>query len=188
MSLIQLYAQNESALGASKRLDISYVSAKNYYDIFRLLCAQICENEYESLKNEKCEYEEYYYLENSKKIKREAIFDSHNFITFDFNNHIYTLLLPSPQMYKTQMPEENNQYTHINQFKKFKRDSKIIKVSKHINNIVKFWEYFEKSILKYKGINNEKFRYFLKEFEFKYNHPQDEVIELLIKQYFKDER
>ncbi len=184
MFIIECYINNESALSISKRTKISYVSVQKYYAILRSISAKICENEYENIRASSCEYEEYYYLENSKKLKREAIFDAHNFLTFDYNNHIYTILMPSLQQYKKQFFEDSIEGSYINEFKKFKRNSKIIKVDNHFNNIVSFWEYFEKTILKYKGVKNESFIYFLKECEFKYNHSKEEAIELLIKLYF----
>ena len=61
-------------------------------------------------------------------------------------------------------------------------------MDKHFNNIVSFWDYFEKAILKYKGIKNNSFVYFLKECEFKYNHTNNEAIELLIEEYFKEDK
>ena len=183
--LIDGFINDESALSLSKRNKLSYISVKNYYDIFRMICAKISESEYEDLSERTCEYEEYFYLEKSKKSDKEAVFDAHNFLTFDYNNHIYTLLMPSLQQYKSQFIEDNVTQTYINEFNKFKRNNKIIKVSKHVNNIVKFWKYFEKAILKYKGIQNDNFIYFLKECEFKYNHTKEEAIQLLITAYFK---
>jgi hypothetical protein len=185
MFLIDCYVKNESALSVSKRGKISYSSVQKYYEIFRALSAQICEKEYESIRALHCEYEEYYYLEKSKNIKSEAIFDAHNFLTFDYDNHIYTILMPSLQQYKKQFFEDSVEGSYIDEFKKFKRNSKIIKVDKHLNNIVSFWEYFESNILKYKGVKESSFIYFLKECEFKYNHAENEAIELLIKQYFR---
>jgi len=186
LNLIEIYVSNVSALEASKRVGISYVSVQKYYKDFRILSATICEREYEQLREKNCEYEEYMYQENSKKNKDDVIFDAHNFLTFDYDGHIYTILMPSLQRYKKQFLEDNLDKNYIKEFKKFQRDYKIIKVSKHLNNIVKFWDYFEKEILKYKGVNYNSFIYFLKEFEFKYNHKKDEAIDLIVKEYFKE--
>jgi len=185
ITLINSFINNESAHAASKRLCYSYSSIWAYYEEFRFLCAKLSEQEYELTRDQKCEYEEYFYLEKTKKNKKEAIFDAHNFLTFDYNGHIYTLLLPSLQKYKSQMIEDDLQQTYIEEFNKFKRLSRIIKVSKHHNNIVKFWDYFEKKIVQYKGIKNQQFIYFLKEFEFKYNHTQEEAKQIMISEYFK---
>jgi len=188
MLIINSYADDESALSLSKRTQLSYASVQKYYVTLRVLSAQICEKEYEQVRMMQCEYEEYYYLDNSKKLKREAVFDAHNFLTFDYSKHIYTISMPSLQQYKKQFLEDSVEDGYIDEFNKFKRNSKIIKVNKQFNNIVTFWAYFEESILKYKGIKSDSFIYFLKECEFKYNHTKDEAIELLIKQYFKENR
>jgi hypothetical protein len=188
LTLIHCFIDDESALKVSKRLKISYVSVKNHYDTFRMIAAKICEDEYEKIRALKCEYEEYFYLEDSKRVKREAIFDAQNFLTFDYQGHIYTLLMPSLQQYKKQFLQDSVEDAYIDEFKKFKRDSRIIKVSKHFNNIVQFWNYFEVAILKYRGVNSDSFAYFLKEFEFKYNHTKDEAIELIKNEYFKVNR
>jgi len=185
ITLIHTFIENESAHAAAKRLHLSYASVWSYYEEFRLLCAKISEEEYEKKRDENCEYEEYFYLQKTKKSKKEAIFDAHNFLTFDYHSHIYTLLLPSLKKYKNQMIEDELQDTYLEEFNKFKRLSRIIKVSKHYNNIVKFWNYFEEKIVQYKGIKSEHFIYFLKEFEFKYNHTKDEAKELLLEAYFK---
>jgi ribosomal protein S26 len=188
MLIINSYVYDESALSLSKRSKLSYSSIQKYYETLRILSAQICEKEYEYVRMIKCEYEEYYYLDNSKKLKREAIFDAHNFLTFDYSNHIYTILMPSLEQYKKQFLQDSVQDSYIDEFNRFKRNAKIIKVNKHYNNIVSFWDYFEKTILKYKGIKNDSFIYFLKECEFKYNHIKDEAIELLVKEYFKENK
>jgi ribosomal protein S26 len=188
MLIINSYVYDESALSLSKRSKLSYSSIQKYYETLRILSAQICEKEYEYVRMIKCEYEEYYYLDNSKKLKREAIFDAHNFLTFDYSNHIYTILMQSLEQYKKQFLQDSVQDSYIDEFNRFKRNAKIIKVNKHYNNIVSFWDYFEKTILKYKGIKNDSFIYFLKECEFKYNHIKDEAIELLVKEYFKENK
>jgi len=185
ITLIQGFVNNESALQLSQRLSISYVSVQNFYEKLRVISAKISEKEYEKVRNKECEYEEYFYLEHSKKFQKESIFDAHNFLTFDYKGHIYTLLMPSLQQYKKQFIQDSVEGVYIDQFKKFKRESRIIKVSQHHNNIVAFWEYLEQSTKKYKGISNESFIYFLKEFEFKYNHTKEKAIDLLIECYFK---
>jgi len=180
ITLIDAFIENETAMQISKRLNISYSSVQKYFSTFRLLCSFISEREYEKVKHFNCEFEEYHYIENSKKKKKEAIFQAYNFLTFDYKNHIYTLQLPSLEKYIKDFLIED-----IESFKKFKRDSKLIKLTNQKNNIIKFWRYFEKHILTYKGIPNNAFGYFLKEFEFKYNHTKEEAKNLLIREYFK---
>ncbi|WP_457749327.1 transposase [Sulfurimonas sp.] len=184
---MQCFIEGKSALQAAKSFKISYVSAKNYYQKFRKICAMISEEHYSLIRQKSVEYEEYFYIEKSKKQKKAVIFDAHNFLTFDYDGYIYTLLMPSLHKYKRQLLADNVEDAYLEEFNKFKRISRIIKVSKHYNTIVKFWNYFEKNIVLYKGISNELFAYYLKEFEFKFNYSKQEGFNLLLKHYFKEE-
>jgi len=184
ITLLDAFVNNETAHHCAKRLHLSYISVQKQFHTFRLLCGMVCEREYESHRHLSCEFEEYFYLEESKKAHKEAIFDAHNFLTFDYDGHIYTLLLPSLQKYKQQFLDDNVEDAYIQTFKKFKRESKLIKLKHSQNNILDFWHYFEEKICVYKGVNHENFGYFLKEFEFKYNHSKESAKQLLIKEYF----
>lgn len=183
--LLELFVNNISANQAAKQNGFSYASVHSYYDDFRKLCAVICEREYEQIRHKENEYEEYFYLEKSKQYKKEAIFDAKNFLTFDYEGHIYTILLPSLNKFKTQFIEDDLTSTYLEEFKKFKRQTRLIKISSTHNNITAFWETFESFITHYKGIKNEMFGYFLKECEFKYNHTKEEAYTLLQKEYFQ---
>ena len=57
--------------------------------------------------------------------------------------------------------------------------NKISKLEKKETIIQKFWEFFELSILKYKGVKEENFFYYLKEIEFKFNYKVEEQKEIL---------
>ncbi len=184
ITLISCYIHDESARHTAQRLCLSYASVHRYYETFRAVSALVCEQEYEMYRHFPCEYEEYFYLEHSKKRHKKSIFDAHNFLTFDYNTHIYTLLMPSLQHYKQQFFDDNLTDTYIQEFHAFKRRSKIIKINKRFNNIVTFWEYLEDALRKYRGIPTKNFVYFLKECEFKYNHTRALAQELLIQKYF----
>lgn len=184
---MECFLLNISAFEASKLYSASYVSVKKYYHDFRLLSALISEKEFEHVREKQVEYEEYFYIEKSKKNQKNALFDAYNFLTFDYEGHIYTILMPSLQKYKSQFLEDKIEDAYIEELQKFKRRSKIIKISKYYNNIVKFWKYFEQNITIYKGISSEYFAYYLKEFEFKFNHSKEEAMELLVQNYFKEQ-
>jgi transposase-like protein len=182
--LMELYLQNYSALEVSKTQKLSYKSVWEYFDSFRKLSAIISENEYETLRDKPCEYEEYFYIQQIKKHSKHSILDAQNFLTFDYQNHIYTILMPSLKKYKKEFIDDGIGSIYTNELSKFARDSKLINISKLDNNITKFWAYLEKHITIYKGVNDENFGLFLKEFEFKYNHTKTKALELLIREYF----
>jgi hypothetical protein len=182
--LMELFLQNRSALDVASSQKLSYKSVWEYFDSFRKLSAIICEREYELLREKPCEYEEYFYIQKIKKHSKHSILDAQNFLTFDYQNHIYTILMPSLKKYKKEFINDGVGEVYTSELSKFARDSKLINITKLDNNITRFWSYLEKNITIYKGINDENFGLFLKEFEFKYNHDKNKALELLIKEYF----
>lgn len=186
MTLIYAFVQDENAYSASKRLKLSYVSTHRYYETFRTLCARICEDEYEEVREKPCEYEEYFYIEKSKRHKPSAVFEAQNFLTFDYDEHLYTIVMPSMKKYRQQFINDNLEDVYATEIARFKRQSRIIKVSKRYNNIVLFWDFFERSIVRYKGITQEYFPYYLKEMEFKFNHTATQQRSLLEHYYFRN--
>jgi transposase len=184
-SLIQHFCDDKNALSASKSLDLTYITVLKYYQKFRYLIAEYCEAQYHAHRTEESQYEEYLYIGKSKRHDKSAIFDSHNFLTFSYGEHVYTLLMPSLNMYKQQFLEDNLEGVYTKEFSKFMRTSKIIKISEHDNAITRFWHYFEQFITTFKGVSNEHFPYYLKEAEFKFNTPIEGRSKILERLYFK---
>ena len=185
-NLIKAFCNDENALTASKSLSISYVTVLKYYQKFRHLSAQYCEEQYHLYRTTDSQYEEYLYIEKSKRQDKAAIFDSHNFLTFSYGERVYTLLMPSLGMFKQQFMEDNLEEMYHKEFSKFMRTSKIIKISAYDNAITKFWHYFENSITAFKGVSNEHFPYYLKEAEFKFNTPIEERSRIIEQLYFQN--
>lgn len=184
-AILQAFCHDENALIASKSLGLSYTTALNYYQKFRHLCAQYCEEHYHLHRTSDTQYEEYLYIEKSKRHDKTAIFDSHNFLTFGYGDHVYTLLMPSLGLFKQQFVADNLEEIYFKEFSKFMRTSKIIKISEHDNVIERFWHYFEEFITTFKGVSNEHFPYYLKEAEFKFNTPIEKRSKILEKLYFR---
>ena len=183
-TLLIHFCNNENALEASKKSAITYVTTLKYYQQFRQLIAQYCEDQYTYHRGEQAEYEEYLYIEKSKRRDKTAIFDSHNFLTFGYGERVYTLLMPSLRIFKEQFLEDNLENVYSKEFSKFMRTSKIIKISEYDNAITKFWHYFEQFITPFKGVSNEHFPYYLKEAEFKFNTPIEKRTKVLERLYF----
>lgn len=181
---IKAFCADENAFTASKSLALSYTTVLTYYQKFRRLCAEHCEAEYHLHRNEQTQYEEYLYIEKSKRHDKSAIFDAHNFLTFGYADNVYTLLMPSLGMFKQQFVEDNLEEMYHKEFSKFMRTSKIIKIHEHDNAITKFWHYFEEFITAFKGVSNEHFPYYLKEAEFKFNTPIEKRFDILERLYF----
>ncbi|MDD2830002.1 MAG: transposase [Sulfuricurvum sp.] len=183
-TLIKAFCDDENALLASKTLNLSYGSVLKYYQKFRHLCAEYCEEQYQLHRTSDTQYEEYLYIEKSKRHDKTAIFDSHNFLTFSYGEKVYTLLMPSLGMFKQQFVADNLEEVYYKEFSKFMRTSKIIKISEYDNVIEQFWHYFEEFITGFKGVSKEHFPYYLKEAEFKFNTHLKERPKILEQLYF----
>ena len=81
--------------------------------------------------------------------------------------------MPNLHKYKNQFLDNGANEAYFKEFSKFMMYNKISKLQKSQTIIVQFWQYFEESILKYKGISEENFFYYLKEIEFKFNCPRE---------------
>ena len=51
----------------------------------------------------------------------------------------------------------------------------------YINGLEGFWSYAKERIMKYHGVSPQRFRYYLKELEFRYNHRKEDLFPLITK-------
>lgn len=175
--IVKCFCDDKTVNSTCKELGINYLTVKKQYISIREIIALYLEKEYE--KKEVIEYDEYIYLEQSKKKIAKNIFDAHNFLTFHYENKVYNLLMPNLQQYKNEFISDKIDEAYFKEFSKFMMLNKIAKLQKRENIIILFWEYFEKSILKYKGIEKNNFFYYLKEIEFKFNYTKSEQLSIL---------
>ncbi|MFA6138329.1 MAG: transposase [Sulfurimonas sp.] len=181
LALIECFCDNLTIHKASKKLTINYVTVKNRYKLFRQLIANFLEDEYRE--KTVVEYDEYIYLEKSKKKIKENIFDAQNFLTFHYDDKIYNLLMQNLNRYKNQFLDDGMEKVYFKEFSKFMMFNKISKTQKRENLITQFWLFFEESILKYKGVSGENFFYYLKEIEFKFNYEENQQERILTNLY-----
>ncbi len=178
-SVIEAFCEGANALSASRSLELNYVTVKKRFDRLRTLITHHLEERYLERNDAIGEYEEYIYLEAAKRHDQRHIFDAQNFITFDYGGWIYTLMMPSLHRYKEQFLEDNLHDAYYQEFTKFLRLNRIAKLQKRNNKITQFWNFFESFILDYRGVEPERFVYYLKEAEFKFNYPSAQRSEVL---------
>jgi transposase-like protein/DNA-directed RNA polymerase subunit RPC12/RpoP len=152
---------------ASKH-NYSYASVVKEIQHIREVMAKICEEEFMK-KNEIIEFDEYLYIPKTNKKNINSIYKAQNFLTIDYGGRVYNIMLSNMKIYENMPPEE---------IKKLLRQSHIIKIKQNIN-IPLFWEYFENFIVKFKGIKEENFFYYLKEAEFRFNKFKIEVKDII---------
>jgi transposase-like protein len=182
-NIIECFCNNLTINQATLKLSLNYITIKKQYTKLRQDIALYLENSY--IQEDIIAYEEYLYIEKSKKIKNN-IFDAKNIISFEYNNKIFNLLMPSLNTYKEQFLTQETKITDNKEFSKFLKFNKISNIKKEQTLIHNFWYFFEDEILKYKGVNNDSFFYYLKEIEFKFNYSKNKQIDILNKIYFLD--
>lgn len=181
LKIMEYFCENFTVNEASKKLFINYITLKKRYEFFRQLIANYLEKAYQN--KQIIEYDEYIYLEKSKKKVKENIFDAQNFLTLAYDDKVYNLLMPNLNKYKNQFLDNNIEEVYFKEFSKFMIRNKISKTKKRENRITQFWLFFEESILKYKGVRSENFFYYLKEIEFKFNYSKEMQKEILAELY-----
>ncbi|KIM12755.1 MAG: hypothetical protein KU37_02445 [Sulfuricurvum sp. PC08-66] len=183
--LIEAFCSDLTAHQASQTLELSYPTVCHTYQKLRTLVSHYCEAQYQHNRAQPWEYEEYLYIEASKRHRREAIFESHTILTFGQGDQVYTLLMPSLVQYKTALIDSNLQEVYHKEMATFMRTSKIRKITRHDTIMQHFWHYFEAFMLPYKGISEAYFASYLKEAEFKFNTPQKHRATIVKKLYFE---
>ena len=176
-NIIECFIGNITINKCSKILSLNYETVKNTYERIRKTISIHLEENY----NQKnvVAYEEYIYIEKSKKNQKIYIFDAKTFICFEYQNKVFCLLMPSLQKYKNQFLSDGADDIYYKKLSRFLMFNKISKNKKEQTLIHRFLYNFEQEILKYKGISNENFFYYLKEIEFKFNYSKNEQEEIL---------
>ncbi|NPA73435.1 MAG: transposase [Epsilonproteobacteria bacterium] len=177
LNILECFCKGLNALECSNKTSLNYLTVKKRYDLFRKKIALFCEENFQG--KEVIEYDEYIYLEKSKKKEQSKIFDAVDFLTFHYENKIYNLLLPSLNKYKNELLSDGIDQAYYKEFSNFMMFNKISKLQKRENLIVKFWNFFENEIVKYKGVKRENFFYYLKECEFRFNYDEKSRFEII---------
>lgn len=169
--IIKGFLQNKTALELSNELCLNYKTIKNKFDELRYKIAIFLEDEYNNSIKINNEYEEYYYFSQKQKIKKiKSLYEAKNIIGFYFDNKVYTLLMPNLKHRRESLNEGFEEY--LNWHKIYSKES-------YKTKLYDFWKYLEENIKKYKGVEEEKFFYYLKECEFKFNYEKEKQLEIL---------
>jgi len=177
--IAECFCKGLSALECAKKESLHYITVKKRYDSFRKKIITFSEENFQG--KDVIEYDEYIYLEKSKKRDKNHIFDAFDFLTFHYEDKIYNIIMPDLNIYKNELLNDGADKAYYKEFSNFMMFNKISKLQKRDNLIVRFWNFFEKEILKYKGVKRENFFYYLKECEFRFNYDKATCVEMLQK-------
>ncbi len=176
LKILELFCENFSANEASKKLALNYKTISQKYKFFRQICAIYLQNLYYKNKTNKNIYEEFYYFTKKQKLnKKKSLFEAINIIAFYENKRIFCILMPKLN--------KSGDYKSDKIFETYLSQRKIKENSLGNAKLKNFWLFLEKNLLKYKGINQENFFYYLKESEFKYNFSKTMAKKILQKEF-----
>lgn len=170
--IIEAFCDKRSISSFAKEENISYEKIYDLYNKLRLKIAQESESSFLNNIDSVDEYEEFIYIPSYKKSDPNALYESQNILVFDYGGKIYTTLLRVENSYT---PENIDIVT----LKKIFTHQKIAKLKYRDNKIVKFIEFFELDMKRFKGVSKERFFYYLKECEFLFNYDKNERVEIL---------
>ncbi|WP_228156096.1 hypothetical protein [Arcobacter lacus] len=160
--IIEKFCEDKTALETAKELDLNYKTVKDRFDLLRRKIAIFLEEEYQNSIKDYSEYEEFYYIkEREKHKKKKSLSEAINIIGFYSNGKVYTLLMP--KIGNRAFDIEDGFIQYLNWYKIHSQNS-------HQTKLNEFWKYIELNLKKYKGIEENNFFYYLKEYEFKFNY------------------
>lgn len=141
-----------------------FETVQKYFDNFRKQVAIESDNIYQLNSHRIRDYEEYMYLPKTLR-PDEHIEKVKYFLTLVYDKKVYNLMMPSVGRLGLDMSDRDDRKL----LKKYLKYSIVSKISTQRSTIRNFWDYFENFILKYKGVSDEQFVYYLKEAEWRFN-------------------
>jgi len=178
--IMDYFCEDISANECAKSLHVNYKGVKDRYMDFRKLLLLHVEKKYSQNHAEFSEYDEYYFLPQNKRGKVKYLFEAIGVLGMVYNNSVYTLLLPD-QFSHIKNALHDVKITYMKEYAKHLNRYKIMHFEKFDSQLIRFWIFLEKKLLHFKGISRENFIYYLKEYEFKFNHEKKIQKEILWK-------
>lgn len=201
--LIKLFLMELTARKASKEADISYKSCLNFFDTCRLAIYDHNLSKHVHFKGE-IELDEAYFggrrkgkrgrgagnkipvfgiRERGSKVFVEPVAsveeETLNKLT---RNHVKEGSKTYTDKFRSYNSLILSGYEHV----RVDHDKKFANGKTHINSIESFWAYAKERLLKYHGVSPQKFRFYLKELEFRFNHQNNSDLFMILAKYLTD--
>ena len=165
------FKNSDTARKTSLETGMHFITVQKYFDKFRKRVARYGDEMYQLNSHRVRDYDEYLYLPRSLDIKTNLDKLQH-FLTLAYDDTIYTIMMPKTKQ-SLLHSEDNKEKKLLMKYLKF---NTISRLSKSKNVITKFWDFFEEFICQYKGVSDEKFIFYLKEAEWRFNIEQKSTI------------
>jgi len=196
MEILYYFYLELSARKTGRELKLNYKTIQSRFMKFRKLIAEYCNKQTERLNGE-VEIDESYFGGKRKGNRgRGANNKAIVFGILERNGKVYTKIVENVSK-ETLMNEIKNKtlkgsvfytdgwksYASLHQFGKHNiikhHEDEFAKVKNHINGIEGFWSFAKERFHKYHGIKKNNYPLYLKEMEFRFNHRNESVFNLL---------
>mgnify|MGYP003387162064 CR=1 FL=1 len=165
--LFSHFKKGHTARKTALNTNMHFLTVQNHFEKFRKNITIYSDEIYQENSHRVTDYDEYLYLPRSLNIEKNTDKLQH-FLTLCYDNTIYNIMMPKTKLSLLKNPDEKEHKLLI----KYLKFNTISKLSKSQNSITKFWDYFEEFICQFKGVTNEKFIFYLKEAEWRFNIQQ----------------
>jgi len=181
LKCIEYFCNDISARECAKFLDFNYKTVQDRYMDFRKLLLLYSEKQYISNHSDFTEYDEYYFLPKNKRGQVKYLFESIGILGQVYDEMVYTILLPDQFSHLRKKSLVNNEvnFAYLKEYSKYLNRYKIVHYEKFDSKIIRFWVFLEEKLLHFKGISRKNFSFYLKEYEFKFNHSKEEQKKIL---------
>ena len=196
MIILYYFYLEISARKASKELKLNYKTIQSRFMQFRRKIAEYCNQEARELNGEVEIDESYFGGKRKGQRGRGAKNKTIVFGILERKGKIYTKIVENVSA-ETLMGEIKNKtkkgsvfytdgwksYTSLEQYGKhniIRHDKdEFVENHNHINGIEGFWSFAKERFHKYHGINKNNYPFYLKEMEFRFNHRNESIFNLL---------
>lgn len=195
LQILYYFYLEVSAKKTAKEMDLDYGVVHRKFMDFRKSIRKYLENEARKLNGE-LELDETYFGGKKKGTRgRGAKNKAIAFGILERKGKVYTVIVPNVSK-DTLMNEIKSRalkgsvfysdgwksYADLEQYGKhniINKDESYVKGSTHINGIEGFWSYAKERFRKYHGINKTNYPLYLKEMEFRFNHRNEKLFNVL---------
>lgn len=167
IEVLKCFLADKSAHECAMHLSLNYLTVSKIYHTLRLLLIEYLESLYTQHAQTFSQYDEYYFLPTCKKKKAKYLFDAIGILAILYDTHVYTLLLPDQFAHVRDLEEDA---IEKETYARFLHQHKVAHYESFHTPINRFWIFLETWMEHFKGIKREKFIYYLKEAEFKFNY------------------
>lgn len=169
---LDAFIQKLSPKATAAILHSSLPTIQSYFALFRTLLPPFLEKIYQKNSSTYREYEEYLFLPDSKRKKKEFLVQGVGIMALFGDGGVYTLLMPNHWKNLDTSIKENPDF--IETLAHYYQWNKIVRIDSKSTPIGEFWIYLENFMRPYHGIKDEYFDLYLKEAEFRFNYSKEE--------------